>query len=70
MICDKFADELLLPNGLQYLNTNHNLYNAVMKAELEGSILNKETQRAANYLRVDFEKGGIHLSGGTFPVSS
>ncbi|XP_010672007.2 mitochondrial intermediate peptidase, mitochondrial isoform X2 [Beta vulgaris subsp. vulgaris] len=34
-----------------------------MKAELEGSILNKETQRAAHYLRVDFEKGGIHLSG-------
>lgn len=45
------------------MNTNHNLYNAVMKAELEGNMLNKETQRAAHYLRVDFEKGGIHLCG-------
>ncbi|XP_021842214.2 mitochondrial intermediate peptidase, mitochondrial isoform X2 [Spinacia oleracea] len=46
---------------LHFLNTNHNLYNAVMKAELEGNVVNKETQRAAHYLRVDFEKGGIHL---------
>ncbi|XP_021725771.1 probable mitochondrial intermediate peptidase, mitochondrial [Chenopodium quinoa] len=46
---------------LHYLNTNHCLYNAVTKAELEGNIPNSETQRAAHYLRVDFEKGGIHL---------
>ncbi|KAK9665643.1 hypothetical protein RND81_14G125800 [Saponaria officinalis] len=46
---------------LHHLNTNYNLYQAVMKAEQEGDILNKEAQRAAHYLRVDFERGGIHL---------
>ncbi|XP_057476622.1 mitochondrial intermediate peptidase, mitochondrial isoform X2 [Actinidia eriantha] len=47
---------------LHYLNTNHTLYNAVIKAEKEGHFLSKEAQRAAHSLRVDFEKGGIHLS--------
>ncbi|KAJ7949611.1 Mitochondrial intermediate peptidase, mitochondrial [Quillaja saponaria] len=47
---------------LHYLNTNHVLYNAVKKAELEGHVLSEEAKRAANYLRVDFERGGIHLS--------
>ncbi|XP_074291377.1 mitochondrial intermediate peptidase, mitochondrial isoform X2 [Silene latifolia] len=46
---------------LHNLNTNYNLYQAVMKAEQEGNILNKEAQRAAHFLRVDFERGGIHL---------
>lgn len=36
------------------------------KAEDEGHLLTKEAQRAASYLRYDFEKGGIHLSNGTF----
>ena len=53
---------------LQYLNTNHTLYNAVIKAEKEGHFLSKEAQRAAHSLRVDFEKGGIHLSAGTYPL--
>ncbi|XP_059451774.1 mitochondrial intermediate peptidase, mitochondrial isoform X2 [Corylus avellana] len=47
---------------LHYLNTNHVLYDAVRKAEQEGNLLMDEAQRAARYLRVDFERGGIHLS--------
>lgn len=35
----------------------------MIKAEQEGSLLTKEAHRAAHYLRVDFEKGGIHLTG-------
>ncbi|KAM0840047.1 hypothetical protein ACQ4PT_059926 [Festuca glaucescens] len=46
---------------LQYLNTNTTLYNAILKAESEGVLLTDETRKAANNLRVDFEKGGIHL---------
>ncbi|KAA8539812.1 hypothetical protein F0562_026504 [Nyssa sinensis] len=46
---------------LHYLNTNHSLYNAVTKAEQDDLLLIKEAKRAAHYLRVDFEKGGIHL---------
>lgn len=49
---------------MQYLNTNHVLYDAVRKAEQEGNLLKDEAQRAARYLRVDFERGGIHLSAG------
>uniref|UniRef100_A0A6N2NGG8 Peptidase M3A/M3B catalytic domain-containing protein n=1 Tax=Salix viminalis TaxID=40686 RepID=A0A6N2NGG8_SALVM len=44
-----------------YLNTNHTLYAAVKRAEKDGHLLTKEAQRAANQLRIDFEKGGIHL---------
>ncbi|XP_031381325.1 mitochondrial intermediate peptidase, mitochondrial isoform X2 [Punica granatum] len=46
---------------LHYLNTDHSLYDAVKKAEREGNSLTEEAQRAAHNLRVDFEKGGIHL---------
>ncbi|KAJ6294520.1 hypothetical protein OIU76_022571 [Salix suchowensis] len=46
---------------LHYLNTNHTLYAAVKRAEKDGNLLTKEAHRAANQLRVDFEKGGIHL---------
>ncbi|KAM0899806.1 hypothetical protein ACQ4PT_021044 [Festuca glaucescens] len=46
---------------LQYLNTHTTLYNAILKAESEGGLLTDETRKAANNLRVDFEKGGIHL---------
>lgn len=28
----------------------------------------KEARRAAHTLRVDFEKGGIHLCAGKFPI--
>ncbi|XP_044946737.1 mitochondrial intermediate peptidase, mitochondrial-like [Hordeum vulgare subsp. vulgare] len=46
---------------LQYLNTNTTLYNAIVKAESEGALLSEESRKAANNLRADFEKGGIHL---------
>ncbi|KAH0449009.1 hypothetical protein IEQ34_022809 [Dendrobium chrysotoxum] len=46
---------------LHFLNTNHTLYNAVLMSEQEGSIQSEEARRAANSLRIDFEKGGIHL---------
>lgn len=31
------------------------------RAEKDGHLLTKEAHRAANQLRIDFEKGGIHL---------
>ncbi|CAM9000890.1 unnamed protein product [Rhodiola kirilowii] len=46
---------------LHYLNTNHTLYNAVIKAEENCKLLSDEAKRAAHFLRADFEKGGIHL---------
>ena len=53
-----------LINGVQYLNTNHTLYSAVIKAEKDILLCGTEAQRTAHSLRVDFEKGGIHLSAG------
>ncbi|MQM08365.1 hypothetical protein Taro_041221, partial [Colocasia esculenta] len=47
---------------IHFLNTNHTLYNAVIKAEQEASLPTGEAERMAHSLRVDFEKGGIHLS--------
>lgn len=52
--------------GIQYLNTNHTLYDAVKKAELDDRLLTEEACRAANNLRIDFEKGGIHLCAGIY----
>ncbi|XP_077235756.1 zincin-like metalloproteases family protein isoform X2 [Tasmannia lanceolata] len=46
---------------LHFLNTNHTLYNAVKKTEEEGLPGTEEAQRAAHTLRIEFEKGGIHL---------
>ncbi|KAI4332019.1 hypothetical protein L6164_016962 [Bauhinia variegata] len=46
---------------LHHLNTNHVLYDAVKKAEQEGHMLSEEAQMAARNLRIDFERGGIHL---------
>ncbi|KAF7824901.1 mitochondrial intermediate peptidase, mitochondrial isoform X1 [Senna tora] len=46
---------------LHDLNTNHILYDAVKKAEREGHTLPEEAQKAARNLRLDFERGGIHL---------
>lgn len=54
---------------IQYLNTNLSLYNAVMKAEGDRHLLSSEAQRAAHCLRLDFEKGGIHLCNGTHSVT-
>ncbi|KAK2975850.1 hypothetical protein RJ640_022867 [Escallonia rubra] len=47
---------------LHHLNTNYSLYNAVIRAGKDGNMLTEEAQRAAHCLRVDLEKGGIHLS--------
>ncbi|KAI5670205.1 hypothetical protein M9H77_10569 [Catharanthus roseus] len=47
---------------LHYLNTNYSLYSALVKAEQDAHLLSEEAQRAAKHLRLDFEKGGIHLS--------
>ncbi|GKV33757.1 hypothetical protein SLEP1_g42220 [Rubroshorea leprosula] len=62
----EFVDEankasMRINEYLHYLNTNHTLYNAVKRAEHNGDSFTKEAHRAAHYLRVDFEKGGIHL---------
>ncbi|CAN0902563.1 Mitochondrial intermediate peptidase, mitochondrial [Linum grandiflorum] len=46
---------------LHNLNTNHTLYAAVKRAEQDGHSLSTEAHRAARHLRIDFEKGGIHL---------
>ncbi|KAI5411364.1 variant 2, Mitochondrial intermediate peptidase [Lathyrus oleraceus] len=46
---------------LHYLNTSHDIYDAVKKAELECHMLSEETQRGIKSLRVDMERGGIHL---------
>lgn len=66
-----YSNELLTVNFVmysefQYLNTNHILYDAVKRAELESHLLTEEAQRAAHYLRADFERGGIHLCSGTY----
>lgn len=55
----------LLELSLQFLNTNVTLYNAILKAKSEAVLLTEEAQRAASTLRIDFEKGGIHLSKGS-----
>ncbi|KAL8160289.1 hypothetical protein V2J09_001826 [Rumex salicifolius] len=44
------------------LNTNLVLYTAVLKAEQGSDSLNEEAKKAAHSLRIDFEKGGIHLA--------
>lgn len=46
---------------LQRLNTNHSLYKAVMRVEQEAVFPTREAERMAHSLRVDFERGGIHL---------
>ncbi|XP_075111339.1 mitochondrial intermediate peptidase, mitochondrial isoform X4 [Nicotiana tabacum] len=61
----EFVDEaskagLRINEFLHYLNTNHSIYKAVIKAEKDSS-LTHEAQRAARFLRMDLEKGGIHL---------
>lgn len=50
--------------GIQYLNTNHTLYDAVLKADQDQTLTNEEAKRVARDLRIDFEKGGIHLCEG------
>lgn len=50
--------------GMQYLNTNLTLYDAVLKADKDPTLTAEEAKRVARDLRVDFEKGGIHLCSG------
>ncbi|KAL6530223.1 hypothetical protein OROHE_014576 [Orobanche hederae] len=47
---------------VRFLNSNHSLYHAIIKAEKNHHILSDEAVRAARHLRSDMEKGGIHLS--------
>ncbi|XP_017425272.1 mitochondrial intermediate peptidase, mitochondrial isoform X1 [Vigna angularis] len=49
---------------LHYLNTNHDLYDAIKKAEQECHMLSEEAKRGVRNLRADFERGGINLCSG------
>ncbi|KAG5062273.1 hypothetical protein JHK85_003456 [Glycine max] len=51
----------MLLTSVEYLNTNLDLYGPVKKAEQECHMLSEEAQRGVRNLRVDFERGGIHL---------
>ncbi|KAI3458275.1 hypothetical protein Pfo_014938 [Paulownia fortunei] len=53
---------LRLNEYLHYLNSNPSLYHAIIKAEQNHHMLTEEGLRAAHHLRIDLEKGGIHLS--------
>ncbi|PIN06711.1 Metalloendopeptidase family - mitochondrial intermediate peptidase [Handroanthus impetiginosus] len=53
---------LRLNEYLHYLNSNPSLYHAIIKAEKDPDMLSEEALRAAHHLRIDLEKGGIHLS--------
>ncbi|XP_071686243.1 mitochondrial intermediate peptidase, mitochondrial isoform X2 [Rutidosis leptorrhynchoides] len=62
----EFVDEALkasirINEYLHYLNTNLTLYDAVLKADKDNTLTNEEAKRVARDLRIDFEKGGIHL---------
>ncbi|KAL3686148.1 hypothetical protein R1sor_004170 [Riccia sorocarpa] len=46
---------------LQYLNSHPVLYKAVVDVENSTALTTEEAKRAAKTLRVDFERGGIHL---------
>ncbi|KAL0299402.1 UNVERIFIED_CONTAM: Mitochondrial intermediate peptidase, mitochondrial [Sesamum radiatum] len=53
---------LRLNEYLHYLNSNPSLYHAIVKAEQNNHMLTEEGRSAARHLRIDLEKGGIHLS--------
>lgn len=69
MICQHLLMSILMHYS-QYLNSNPSLYHAVVKAEQNHHMLTEEALRAAHHLRIDLEKGGIHLSPGTDLQSS
>lgn len=49
----------------QYLNSHPVLYKAIVGVEESPDILTtEEARRAAKTLRMDFERGGIHLPSG------
>eukprot|EP00250_Pteridium_aquilinum_P035483 c9490_g1_i1 orf=69-2117(+) len=47
---------------LHRLNTNPILYNAIVKVEQSNTLTTEEAKRAAFTHRVEFERGGVHLS--------
>lgn len=49
---------------MQRLNTSPVLYNAVVKMEQSNALTTEEAKRAAHSHRVEFERGGVHLSDG------
>ncbi|KAL3645220.1 Mitochondrial intermediate peptidase [Castilleja foliolosa] len=53
---------LRLNEYLHFLNSNPSIYHAVVKAEQNRHMLTEEAARAARHLRIDLEKGGIHLT--------
>ncbi|KAH6755680.1 Zincin-like metalloproteases family protein [Perilla frutescens var. hirtella] len=53
---------LRLNEYLHYLNSNPSIYNAIIRAEQNHHLLTEEGLRAACHLRIDLEKGGIHLN--------
>ncbi|KAJ9553243.1 hypothetical protein OSB04_017288 [Centaurea solstitialis] len=62
----EFVDEAVkasmrINEYLHYLNTNLTLYDAVLKADQDPALTSEEAKRVARDLRIDFEKGGIHL---------
>ncbi|XP_024961820.1 mitochondrial intermediate peptidase, mitochondrial isoform X1 [Cynara cardunculus var. scolymus] len=62
----EFVDEAVkasmrINEYLHYLNTNLTLYDAVLKADQDPTLTSEEAKRVAHDLRIDFEKGGIHL---------
>ena len=46
------------------MNTNSILYDAIAKVERSNTLTTEEAQRAAYTHRVEFERGGVHLSDG------
>ncbi|KAK6132170.1 hypothetical protein DH2020_034095 [Rehmannia glutinosa] len=58
---------LRLNEYLHYLNSNPSLYHAIIRAEKNHHMLTEEAARAVHHLRIDLEKGGIHLSPGADP---
>ncbi|EFJ18321.1 hypothetical protein SELMODRAFT_420134 [Selaginella moellendorffii] len=55
------AASLKLYKYLHYLNTHKSLYDAVVHVESSDALTTEEAKRAAKTLRIDFERGGIHL---------
>lgn len=65
-LCREWVEEadrayLELSRYVQSLNTNRTLFGALVSAMDSGSIEGEEANRVATMLRMDFERGGIHL---------
>lgn len=64
-----FSDSFLGFFDVQHLNTNHILYAALKKAEQDSNLLTKEASRTVHHLRMDVERGGIHLDTGLLSIA-